>query len=60
MRLEPFILLIAGLLAYWVYQDAKKRNLKDPVAWAILAFLLGIIGLAGYYIWVIRPNKHDA
>lgn len=51
---------LAIFICVWVYMDAKKRNLKYPLAWPIICFLLGVIGLAGYYIWVIRPDKHDS
>jgi cbb3-type cytochrome oxidase subunit 3 len=47
-------------ISIWIYMDAKKRNLKNPAAWAVLGFLLGIIGLAGYWYWVLRPNKRDS
>lgn len=52
--------VIAIILAVLVYRNAKERNISAAVAWGILTFFLGIFGVAGYYLWVLRPNKKDS
>jgi cbb3-type cytochrome oxidase subunit 3 len=50
-------LIIGILISGWIYRDGKRRQLKDAASWAIIGFLLGLIGYAGYWYWVLRPNK---
>ena len=50
-------LIIAGLAAYWVYTDAKAREM-NAILWAILVFLVLIIALPVYLI--MRKPKVEA
>ncbi len=53
--MEMLGLLIGAGLAIWVYRDAKARNERQPVAWALGTLLLAIIVLP---LWFIkRPAK---
>jgi hypothetical protein len=55
----PFVflavwLVIAILIAVWVYRDAEKRG-ESGVLWLIIVLITGIIGLI---IWlIIRRDK---
>ena len=52
--------LFAGLaIAFWIYGDGKERRLNDAAFWGIIGFLFGLLGLAGYWYLVIRPNKRN-
>lgn len=42
--------LIWILIPNWVYQDARKRHLKNPLAWAIVAFFSHLFGLLIYIL----------
>ena len=44
------VFLVWVALAYWVYQDANKRNMDNAVLWAAITFLLGLIGLVIYLV----------
>ena len=48
-----------AVVAILVYLDARKRKLNIALTWGIITFLLGILGLAGYLIWVVKPNKRQ-
>jgi|GEM_PF-4138735 len=50
-------LLIAALLGYVVYKNAKERELSSAVGWGVLTFFFGLISVAAYYFAVLRPNK---
>ena len=50
-----FGLLIAFLIACWVYSDATDRGSSSPVGWAAGVFLLLIVFLPLYFIF--RPAK---
>ncbi len=50
-----FMMVIAGVLAYVVYKDAKKNNVENPALWAILTFFFSLLGLLVYYL-AIRPE----
>jgi hypothetical protein len=41
---------IAAAIAYWVYNDAKKRGNPNAVVWAILTFISTLIGLVLYLV----------
>jgi high-affinity Fe2+/Pb2+ permease len=43
-------LLISGAATYWVYTDAKSRNMNYAWMWATLTFLVIIVGLPLYVI----------
>ncbi len=49
------LIIIWIVLAIWVYKDAKKRNMDNPVLWLIITLLLGLIGLIIYL--VVRPKE---
>lgn len=51
-------LLIAGGIAYFVYSDAKKNNVENPVLWAVITFFTGLIGLLIYFL-AIRPKATE-
>jgi hypothetical protein len=44
-------LVISSPLAYWVYKDAKGRNLHDPGGWGWLTFFTVIVFLPIYLLW---------
>jgi hypothetical protein len=49
-----FVLILAAL-SFWVYADAKARNARQPVLWAVGTLLLAI---AVVPIWFLRrPQK---
>ena len=51
-----FDLIISLIIAIWIYKDAKERG-KNCTAWAIVGFVLSIIGLI---IWLlVRPSIKD-
>jgi hypothetical protein len=43
-------------VTYWVYNDAKKKNIENPILWAVLTFLFGWIPLL-IYLFAIRNKK---
>ncbi|MEB3773793.1 MAG: PLDc N-terminal domain-containing protein [Desulfurococcales archaeon] len=52
------LLIIAILIAIWVYKDAKKRyppESSTPVVWLLVVLLTGLIGLIIYLI--VRPKE---
>jgi hypothetical protein len=50
--------LVVGLLfGLWMYNDAKKRKLKEPNNWIWIGVLFGIIGLVTYWYWHVRPKN---
>lgn len=49
-------LAIAGGLGYFVYRDAKKNNVENPVLWGVLTFLFGLIPLLIYFL-AIKNKK---
>jgi hypothetical protein len=57
MNVTAVTIVVWVIICLWIYFDAKKRNLKDPFSWSILGLLLGLVGLIGYWWWVIRPDK---
>ncbi len=42
-------LVLAGVAAYWVYNDATSRGM-NAIVWAIFTFLILIIGLPAYLL----------
>lgn len=38
------------VLAIWVYKDAQKRGIENPVLWFIVVLVGGIIGLVIYLV----------
>lgn len=47
------LLLTLCALSIWLYQDAERRQMRTPLAWVALLWLLGPLALAGY--WSTRP-----
>lgn len=45
------------MLAIWIYINAKSRNIKTALWWAIGSFMIGIFGPLLYYLLVLRPDK---
>ena len=45
------------IAAIWVYKDAQKNNVDNPILWAVVTFFLGIIGLVLYF--VIAKNQNS-
>ena len=37
-------------LTIFVYTDAKKRGMSNPILWAVLTFFTGLIGLIVYLL----------
>lgn len=50
------IFIVWLVVVNWIYKDAKKYG-KNPILWAILVFLFGLIGLIIYF--VVRGNKKE-
>lgn len=50
-------LVIALLIAIWVYRDAEKNNMQPSIVWAIGTFLFCIIVLPLYLILKSQKNK---
>jgi hypothetical protein len=46
--------LISAFATYWVYTDAKSRNMDKAWMWAVLTFLVIIIGLP-LYLFFRKP-----
>jgi formate-dependent nitrite reductase membrane component NrfD len=42
-------------LAYWVYKDAEKNKVENPILWAVLTFFFTLVGLL-VYLLAIRPE----
>lgn len=49
---------IAGAVAYWVYTDARARNMHAPL-WALGVFALMIVMLPLYFI-LRKPKLEDS
>jgi phosphotransferase system glucose/maltose/N-acetylglucosamine-specific IIC component len=49
MMMSTLYILIAGLTAYWVYQDAQKRSMSS--LWAIGTFFMPLLFLLLYFIF---------
>ena len=47
-----FFIIIRVGIAYWIYNDLKKR--EGSILW-VIAFLIGFIGLIIYLVW--RPQR---
>jgi hypothetical protein len=47
--------LIPFAFAYWVYNDAVKNNVENPMLWAVVTFFFTLIGLL-IYLLAIRPD----
>lgn len=56
---ENVFILIWAVCGVGIYIDAKKRNLKAASSWAILGVLLGIFGVVGYLLMIVKPNKRN-
>jgi hypothetical protein len=57
--MEYAIALAVGLaIGVWMYNDAKKRGLKQPANWLWIGVLLGFIGLAFYCYWHVLPKRN--
>lgn len=48
---------VALVIGIWMYNDAKKRKVEQPVTWLFVGILLGFIGLITYWYWHIYPSK---
>jgi len=48
-------LVVGGILAYVVYNDAKKNNVENAALWAVITFFFSVIGLLVYYL-AIKPE----
>jgi len=44
-----FIIIWIGV-CIWVYKDAKKRNISNPILWALLTYFLLVVGLIVYLL----------
>jgi hypothetical protein len=51
-------LSMAAVAAYWVYKDAKSKNVHDPGGWAVLTLLGFIIFLPVYLLWGRKRVNH--
>jgi Na+-driven multidrug efflux pump len=51
-----FGLPVLVLVAKFVYEDAKDRNMNNPGLWALLVFLFTLLGLVLYLL--LRKEKN--
>ena len=51
-------LLIIGGIGFFVYKDAQKVGVENPILWAVLSALLGLLGIL-LYIFIARKNATD-
>lgn len=42
--------VIAIVMPFWVYSDAKRNSPHSPVLWALVVFFGGFLGLLLYFI----------
>lgn len=51
--------LIFGLIiGIWMYKDAQKRNVDQPLLWFFVGLLFGLLGFAGYWYWFIYKKEN--
>ncbi len=50
---------VGVIIGWFMYEDAKSRKLENPTTWFFIGWLLGLIGLATYWYWHIRPNAEE-
>ena len=50
-----FAMAIPAALAVFVYKDAQKNHVDNPIVWALLTFFFNVIGLLIYFL-AIRPD----
>lgn len=56
---NSFLWFIVNLfIAVWLYDDARKRKLPQPMVWFAVGLLLGVLGLATYWYWHVYGAGH--
>jgi len=53
-------LILGAIIGYWMYVDAKKRELDNPITWFWVGLLFSVLGLVTYWYWHIRPQTQTA
>lgn len=48
-------LVIAAGAGYWVYQDSQQHQIDNGVVYAVVTFLIIIVGLP---LYLIKRNNH--
>ncbi|MEO6729239.1 MAG: hypothetical protein ABIM99_04925 [Candidatus Dojkabacteria bacterium] len=43
-------LIINGVIAYYIYKDAKKNHIDNEAVWAIVGFFFSLLGLLVYFL----------
>ena len=43
-------IVLAIVLPFWVYSDAKKNSPHSPFLWALVVFFGGLLGLLLYFL----------
>lgn len=43
-------MLIPIALSIYIYKDAEKSGVENPILWALIAFCFGIIGILLYFL----------
>jgi len=44
------MLIVPIALAFFVYSDAQKNNVDNPILWALIVFIFGLLGLLIYLL----------
>jgi hypothetical protein len=55
-----FGLILGAIIGYWMYIDAKKRKLDNPITWFWVGLLFSVLGLLTYWYWHIMPKAQIA
>lgn len=46
-------------VAVWIYKDAKKYNVDNPILWSFIVLFLGVIGLLIYLLLARKSKTND-
>ena len=49
--------LLGSIMGFWMYADAKKRNLEKPSTWIWIGAMFNIVGLLTYGYWHMWSKK---
>jgi len=52
-------LIVLAVIGFIIYKDAKKNEVNNPMLWAIICAITGIIGLL-IYLLSVRPDAIKA
>ena len=55
-----YLWILGAIIGYWMYNDAEKRKLDDPITWFCVGLLFSVLGLLTYWYWHIMPKAQIA